>query len=98
MAGVGHKSVKTSWVNSNGSTSGQVCVFEYLLFENSWAQVGLGVEGENASDRSGTAGTAVALLHCQSIKLSNIGSRNLGACLNDGAGSNAGQATVEYLG
>ena len=67
----------------NGGSSGQVRVYEYVN-NNAWIQRGSDLDGEAASDQSGT-----------SVSLSSDGSVvAIGAIFNDGNGSNSGQVRV----
>ena len=65
-----------------GSNAGQVRVYEWN--GTAWAQLGLGINGEMADDRSGT-----------SVSLSSDGTRiAIGAPYNDGGGDRAGHVRI----
>ena len=71
--------------DGNGSSSGHVRV--YKLISGVWTKQGADIDGEAASDQSG-----------QSVSLSSDGTIvAIGAYLNDGNGSNAGQVRVYKL-
>ncbi|MBJ7432915.1 MAG: hypothetical protein JHC62_00510, partial [Microbacteriaceae bacterium] len=71
--------------NGSGAYSGHVRVYD--LVTGVWTQVGADIDGEAASDYSGT-----------SVSLSSDGSRvAIGAPQNDGAGANAGHVRVYDL-
>jgi|GEM_PF-2176208 len=73
--------------DGNGSSSGQVRIFEYA--GGSWTQLGADLDGEAVGDVSGC-----------SVSLSADGARvAIGAPYNDGNGSNSGQVRIfEYAG
>ncbi|XRB09598.1 Por_Secre_tail domain-containing protein [Pycnococcus provasolii] len=73
--------------DGNGDRSGHVRVYEYNAGTGSWTQLGADIDGEAASDRSGS-----------SVSLSSDGSRvAIGANGNDGNGESSGHVRVyEY--
>jgi hypothetical protein len=71
------------WRNAgNGSSSGHVRVYEYT--NNTWAQLGGDIDGEAASDYSGT-----------SVSLSSDGTIvAIGGWRNDGTGIDSGHVRI----
>jgi LPXTG-motif cell wall-anchored protein len=71
--------------DGNGSSAGHVRV--YTLFNGTWTQTGVDIDGEAVGDQSGS-----------SVAMSGDGSRiAIGANLNDGNGSSAGHVRVYTL-
>jgi len=69
--------------DGNGSNSGHVRVFEWVVGSSSWIQLGSDIDGEAVDDHSGT------------VALSSDGGRlAVGAWANDGAGNDAGHVRV----
>ncbi|MBA42393.1 MAG: hypothetical protein CMF62_00100 [Magnetococcales bacterium] len=79
--------IGTELHDGNGSLSGDVRIYEFSGTD--WNQLGVDINGENSSDRSGV-----------SVSLNNNGSRvAIGANQNDGNGSNSGHVRIfEYDG
>ena len=72
--------------DGNGSSSGQVKIFEYNQATNTWVQDGLDLYGE-----------ANAAWFGRSVALSSDGRRVVaGGSLNDGTGASAGHARVYH--
>ena len=79
--------VGAKWNDGNGSTSGHVRVYQWDGSSSAWTKVGADIDGEAASDKSGT-----------SVSLSSDGTRvAIGAPQNDGNGNNSGHVRVYEL-
>ena len=79
--------VGAKWNDGNGSTSGHVRVYQWDGSSSAWTKLGADIDGEAASDKSGT-----------SVSLSSDGTRvAIGAPQNDGNGNNSGHVRVYEL-
>jgi hypothetical protein len=88
LSGSGERVAIGSQSNDDGGTdAGHVRVFEYVIGDDSWVQVGADMDGEAAGDKSGL-----------SVSLSRDGNRlAIGGPLNDGNGLDAGHVRVYQL-